>query len=205
LTLPVDTAHAGSPDEITQPELASFSNAYFFLNSAKNGVIFHAPVGGATTAHSDYPRSELREMTNSGKTEASWSNTSGTHIMTIRQAITHTPSTKPDVVAGQIHDSSDDVIEIRLFGSRLYVEADGDDLGPLDEGYVLGTTFTVKVEASGGHIKVYYNGDLKIDYDQSGSGWYFKAGCYTQSNPDKGDSPDDYGEVIIYSLQVTHV
>lgn len=205
LTLPIDTSHAGSPDEIKQPELATFTlNPYFRLNSSKNGVIFRANVNGATTSGSQYPRSELREMTNSGKQNASWSNTIGTHTMTIRQAITHTPSVKPDVVAGQIHDASDDVVMVRLEGKRLFVESDGEAIGELDGNYSLGTVFTVQMLAAGGHIKVYYNGEQKVDFIKAGSGFYFKAGCYTQSNVSRGDAPDAYGEVVIYSLQVSH-
>ncbi len=61
LTLPVDTSHAGSPDEIDQPELDTYSNAsFFFLNTLKTGVTFRAYTNGATTSGSGYPRSELR-------------------------------------------------------------------------------------------------------------------------------------------------
>lgn len=34
-------------------------------------------------------------------------------------------------------------------------------------------------------------------------GCYFKAGCYAQSNPDKGDDPQAYAEVVIYRLRVS--
>ncbi len=47
--------------------------------AACDGVQFRAPVDGVTTSGSSYPRSELREMTDSGSSEASWSSTSGTH------------------------------------------------------------------------------------------------------------------------------
>jgi hypothetical protein len=201
LTLPVGTA--GKPTEILQPQLAGFSlSPYFVLNAAKNGVQFVAPVGGATTSNSGYPRSELREM--KGGSLASWSNTSGTHTMTITEAITHLPVVKPHVVAGQIHDASDDVIMIRLENTNLFVEHNGTNLGTLDAHYQLGTVYTVKVVAASGRVKVFYNGALKVDSARSGSGWYFKAGCYTQSNPSKGDAPTAYGEVLIYALDVTH-
>lgn len=204
LTLPIDTGHAGKPDEITQPELAKFTNsAYFWLNSTHNGVIFQANVNGATTSNSGYPRSELREMTSTGQ-PASWSNSSGTHTMIIRQAITHLPVAKPDVVAGQIHNSSDDVIEIRLLNKQLFVKAGDKELGDLNSNYTLGTVFTVKVVAASGHIRVYYNDVQKVDYAKSGSGYYFKAGCYTQSNLSKGDLPVAYGQVEIYGLEVSH-
>jgi hypothetical protein len=205
LTLPVNTNHAGNPDEITQPELGKLTlDPYFRVNDTEDGLIFRAPVGGATTKSSGYPRSELREMSASGRQEASWSSAKGTHTLTVRQAITHLPAVKPHVVAGQIHDASDDVVMIRLEGSRLFVEAKGKEAGTLDAHYALGTVFTVKIVAAAGHIKVSYNDVLKVDYATARSGLYFKAGCYTQSNTQKGDAPAAYGEVIIYSLDVAH-
>jgi hypothetical protein len=205
ITLPVDTSHSGSPDEITQPELATFVlSPYFYVDSAGDGVVFMANAGGFTTSSSSYPRSELREMTSNGSSNASWSNTSGTHTMVVKEAFTHLPDVKPHVVGAQIHDASDDVIEVRLEGSRLFVDHNGTNLGDLNTNYALGTTYTLKIVAANGHIQAYYNDVLKVDYTHSGSGWYFKAGCYTQSNTSKGDLPSAYGEVVIYSLQVTH-
>jgi poly(beta-D-mannuronate) lyase len=203
--LPTNTAHDGDPDEINQPELAHFvSPPYFDLTPAKDGVVFQANAGGATTSNSSYPRSELREMASNGTKQASWSNDTGTHTMVVREAITHLPVVKPEVVAAQIHDSSDDVIMIKLSGSHLFVEANSKNIGDLDTNYALGTTYTAKIVASGGHIQVYFNDALKVDYIKSKSGLYFKAGCYTQSNVSKGDAPDAYAQVIIYALQVTH-
>lgn len=208
LTLPVETTHAGSPDEIRQPELATFTlTPYFAVNEAADGVRFRAPCGGATTRGSSYPRAELREMTADGAAEAAWSTETGTHTLFVRQAITHLPRAKPHVVAGQVHDANDDVIMIRLEGERLFVEGDGKELGDLDRKYVLGTVFTVQVVVADGSIQVYYN-DLatpKVTLPNvRQSGCYFKAGCYTQSNTKKGDAADDYGEVVIHELRVTH-
>lgn len=205
LTLPIAAQNGDGPEEITQPQLASFILApYFQLNAEKNGVMFQAPVGGVTTENSKYSRSELREMTGNGSKRASWSNTSGTNTMTIRQAITRAPAVKNEVVAGQIHDAEEYIILIRLNGSTLFVQADGKNIGTLDNNYVLGTAFDVQISASNGRIRVLYNGVQKADYAKSGSGYYFKAGCYTQSNPSKGDNPNDFGQVVIYSLQVSH-
>lgn len=205
LTLPVETSRSGNPDEIKQPELGWFTQSpHFELNNQKNGVIFRANVEGATTKGSSYPRSELREMTDSGKQLASWSSFSGTHTMFIKQAITHLPVVKSEVVAGQIHDASDDVIMIRLNGKRLFVEGSRQVIGELDPTYNLGTTFSVKIVASDGRIKVYYNDVQKVDYVKSGQGYYFKAGCYSLSNLSKGDQAGAYGEVVIYDLQVSH-
>ena len=205
ITVPVETDHPGDPDEHTQPELASFElEPYFMLSPSRDSVLFRAHAGGATTSGSDYPRSELREMSADGAQEASWSTTSGTHSMTVRQAITHLPVEKPHVVAGQIHDAEDDVIMIRLEGSHLFVEAGGDEVATLDSAYELGTIFSVRLVASGGHIRVFYDGEMKLDLERDSEGCYFKAGCYTQSNTSRGDEASAYGEVAVYELTLTH-
>lgn len=206
-TLPIGSS--GSPTEIKQPALATYIKApYFTLNGAGNAVVFRAPVNGVTTSGSGYPRSELREMTNGGKDNASWSTTSGAHVMFIDQAITAVPKTKKHVVAGQIHDASDDVIVIRLEYPKLFIDINGNDGPVLDSNYSLGKRFTVKFVAVGGQIKIYYNGSQVPAYtmSKSGSGNYFKAGAYTQSNCSKESVCDssNYGEVAIYGLSVQH-
>jgi hypothetical protein len=207
VTLPIGEEE--HPTEIKQPQLNTYTNnPHFMVNSAKNGVQFRAHAGGVTTSGSNYPRSELREMTNNGTSNASWSTTSGTHTMFIRQAITNLPAVKPHVVAGQIHDGSDDVIVIRLEGKKLFIDVGGSDGPTLDSNYTLGKIFTVKFEASGGKIRIYYNGNNSPTYtmSKSTSGCYFKAGAYTQSSCKtiSGESCNAYGEVVIYDLQITH-
>jgi hypothetical protein len=206
LTLPV--GRQGHPLEVLQPTLSAVGNSAFFRLQPDRGVRFRAPVGGVTTENSKYPRTELREMTPDGRRKAAWSSTAGRHVMTISQAISATPRAKPHVVAGQIHDAEDDIIMIRLEGRRLFVESDGDDVGLLDPDYRLGTTFTVSIVASPAGIRVTYKtprrGSSVVDMRKAGHGWYFKAGCYPQSNPDRGDHPSNYGEVVIYALTIRH-
>jgi hypothetical protein len=195
----------GDALEVSQPALATYRNAAFFdIGPKGSGVLFTAAAGGATTSGSSYPRSELREMTGGGKTKAAWSNKSGVHTMTLTQAITAVPKVKPHVVAGQIHDADDDVMMIRLEGKRLFVESDGDEVGLLNASYVLGTTFTVKITASSSGIKVVYNDAKTVSLKNVGSGFYFKAGCYTQSNTSKGDAASAAGAVLVHALAVTH-
>lgn len=204
ITLPVDSPSvSGSPDEIKQPSLANYSIDPWFVVQG-NAVRFRANCGGATTSGSGYARSELREMTNNGTTLASWSNSVGTHILFVREAFTKLPAVKPHAVGAQIHDASDDIIMIRLESQRLFVEGGGKELGDMDVAYQLGTPFDALVVAYKGRILVYYNNVLKVNYTKSGSGWYFKAGVYTQSNIANGDSADDYGETLIYALSVIH-
>src|SRR5882757_1786752 len=111
-------------------------------------------------------------MTNNDSGNASSSTTSGTNTMAIDEAITATPAVKPHVVAGQVHDASDDVLVIRLEGSKLFVDHNGTDGPTLTSSYALGTRFTVQIVASGGHIKVSYNGAQADDYAISSSGDY---------------------------------
>ena len=212
LTLPIGSS--GNPNEISWPALRTFTvSPYFQLNPSGPGVIFQANAGGVTSGNSDYPRCELREMTSDGKDQMAWSTTSGKHTMMVTEAFTHLPEAKPEVVGGQVHNDKDDVIMIRLSGSRLFVEHNGSSLGDLAATYKLGTFFNLKIQATGGRIQIFYDDMVKPKVDEaeatacgsSGSPLcYFKAGVYTQSNTSTGDKPTAYGEVIITALSVTH-
>jgi hypothetical protein len=208
LTLPIGAAK--KPTEIKQPVLATYTDQWFstIAIEAGNGVRFRAPVTGVTTANSAYPRSELREMTSDGRGNASWSSTGGTHSLFIDQAITALPQTKPELVAGQIHDAKDDVLVIRLEGSNLYINVDGKNVHLLNPNYILGERFTLQFAVSSGQTQVHYNGSAKpqFSFAKDYSGAYFKAGAYTQSNctRERVCSEENLGEVLIYQLVVTH-
>lgn len=208
LTLPVDSSGgtSGTAAEIRQPTLGSYRHpTWFVANAAGNGVMFRAHANGATTSeNTDYARSELREMTSGGASNASWSPNSGTHTMILTQSITRLPgSSKPEVVAGQIHDGSDDVLQVRLEGRRLFLSLDdGQDEVDLTTNYTLGAGFALVITSTPNGITVTYNGVTKVSNfkpSDAGSAWYFKAGCYTQSN-----ESGTYGEVIVYDLRISH-
>jgi len=207
LQLPI--GQQGSVTEVSLPALNTFADDCFHLNAAQNGVVFKANCGGVTTSGSSYPRSELREMTGNGLSQAAWSTDTGIHSMYIKEAIMHLPDVKPQVVAGQIHKIVSDLIEVRLEGTKLFLEYDTGATvhgAILASNYKLGTVFTLRIVASAGHIKTYYNDSIAPaqDFPANYSGCYFKAGCYTQSNTTKGDSAGAYGEVCVYELVVTH-
>jgi hypothetical protein len=198
LTLP--TGKEGSPDTIDGSKLASYHSKFFQLNEQRDAIVFTANAGGATTSGSKYPRSELREM--DGDKKASWDGRKGTHTMVLDQAITAAPSAKPDVIAGQIHATSDDLMQIHLSGKQLTVKyADGKKKVVLDDDYKLGTRFTTKIESSGGHVKVWYNGQQKADLAINSSTSYFKAGAYVNCNTGKAN---DVGQVEVFRADVTH-
>jgi poly(beta-D-mannuronate) lyase len=204
LTIPV--GDHDDPKEIEQPKLSTFQDPRFFhVDATRTGVVFRAGVDGVTTSGSDYPRSELREMSGGGRKEASWTNKRGTHVMTLQEAITSTPKAKPEVVAAQIHDDEDDVLMVRLNGTRLIVETeDKGPIGVLDPNYVLGTRYALQITADRSGIRVTYNNARTVTYKKTGEDYYFKAGCYTQSNEDQDEPDGAYGEVVIYSLAVQH-
>lgn len=204
ITLP--TGEEGSPTEVKQPALNTFSVDPFFT-VAGDGVQFRAPVNGVTTSGSSYPRSELREMTDNGTENASWSSTSGTHTLVVRESFDHLPAEKPHLVGAQIHDSDDDVTVFRLEGSNLYI-TDGDTTHHklVTSSYTLGTVFEAKFVVSGGQVKAYYNGVLQTTISKDFSGAYFKAGAYTQANCGNSSpcSASNYGQTTIHSVSVTH-
>ncbi|MGQ0842016.1 polysaccharide lyase family 7 protein [Actinokineospora sp.] len=190
------------PDEVKQPSLATYRvDPWFKVNTTCDGVRFRAAVNGVTTSGSNYPRSELREM--NGTTNAGWSSTSGTHILTIDQAVNRLPDDKPHIVVGQIHNGTDDVSVFRVEGTNLYVTNDNDSHHKLvTSNFALNTRFQVKFVVSGGQIKAYYNGVLQTTITRSFTGGYFKAGAYTQANCTNSTpcSSANYGEATIYNV-----
>ena len=231
LTLPVDGNGDDRADEIRQPCLAvacydpsrkmydnpefkvPFSSVWFHVTDNSDGVIFRAPVNGATTSGSDNARSELRELApadeDGDEIEARWSNKGpAVHTMELEQAINSTPRRYPSVVVAQIHNDDDDVILIKYREGRLFADADrGDFDETLDENYRLGTRFKLRIQATQGQIRVTYNDAKTVTYKKESDTMYFKAGVYNQSNLEKypDESPNSYGEVVIYKLKVTHV
>jgi hypothetical protein len=212
VTLPIcadGSQSCSTPLEVTQPKLKTYSvSPWFQLNAAKTAILFRANHGGVTTSGSSNPRSELREMTSNGSANASWSSTSGTHTMWIKEAITHLTTVKPQTVVGQIHDANDDITVFRLEGSNLYItDANTTHAYLITSTYTLGTIFTVKMSVTGGVISYYYNEKLlPFTEKKSFSGAYFKIGNYTQSNPSTApsESPSAYAETAVYDFKVTH-
>jgi hypothetical protein len=204
LTIPVKDSSTGWAQEVKQPALAGYQDPRYF-SAGGGAVTFTAPVDGATTSGSKYPRSELRETTGDGGGLASWSTGSGVNMMQVTESIQHLPVAKPELVFAQIHGPSDDLIEAEIDENRLYINHNGVQYGQdLADNYVLGTKFTLEIVATSSYVNVYYNGVRDMHQDLPSTGDYFKAGCYTQSNTSHGDAPSAYGQVNIYALAVSH-
>jgi len=206
LTLPELTEPGGKLREVPAAELRTFVHpSFFFVGPDQKAVVFRAPCGGHTTKNSDYPRSELREMTADGKKRAAWSTKDkARHEMNMRVAITRTPKKKRHVVCAQIHEPDDDLLMIRLERRHLFIERNKLPEVTLTRDYALGDVFDLRIVAGRGRVRVWYESEQKLDWKVAQDGCYFKAGCYTQSNPKKGDAAEDVGEVEIHSLTVEH-
>jgi hypothetical protein len=209
LQLPV-AKDADSIVEVKQPQLATYSKSPYFVTVSSNcssGVKFLAPVNGAHTSGSHYARTELREMTNNGTANASWSSTIGTHTFTETIAFTALPKGKPDVVGAQIHNATEDISLLVLRGTKLYI-SNGDDSKArlVTDNYKLGTKVDMKWVVSGGVTKAYINGSLQLTFNRAYDGAYFKAGAYPQASCDNSSpcSSSNYGSTIITKLAVSH-
>lgn len=204
----------GNPDsivEIKQPQLAQYAKSpYFIVANTKNcgaGVRFRAPINGAHTSGSHYARSELREMTPDGMSNASWSSTVGTHTFDETVAFIATPTGKPDVVGAQIHNATEDISLLVLRGTNLYVTNSGAGTFALvSNSYKLGTNINMRWTVSGGTTQAFVNGVLQLSFDRAYAGAYFKAGAYPQASCQNASpcKSSNYGSTIITKLMVSH-
>lgn len=187
--------------QVSPPQLATFEQKpYFYTEGAATGVVFEAPVNGATTPNSPNPRSELRQLNGDGS-NAEWSNKNETWIMDVWLKFTVAPNSSDPtrgVVGMQIHDGVDDVSVLRYERSGdLYVTR-GDDSHwkKIDDNHKLNTYMKVRVEArKGGGIHWYRDGVQVAAFPGVFSGCYFKTGCYTQGNESNSTGK---GQVVIY-------
>jgi hypothetical protein len=209
------------PDGVEDKTLCGeANNEYFHLSDAKDAIVFFAPVrsDNGTTPNSDNIRSELRERLPDGSADIYWT-TTGTHMLYVKQAITHLPINYPNLVATQIHGNKDDGIDdsmvLRLENQKLFLSFNGGKLRSnvtIKTNYTLGTVheviFLVKdgkhycyYSEDGGLLDKYNNGTANAylvkadgnDYvmDLNYDETYFKVGNYTQSNANKEGADTD--------------
>lgn len=203
--------------EIKYPALTAYTAEWFHLNATGDGAVFMARTDGGHTSGSKNPRSELREMSSDGKSNAAWSTTVGTHSMEIEQSVDVLPQgAKPHVVVGQIHNASDDVTVFRVEGrtdtrdiASIWITNGDTTHGYLiTDNYHRGDKFRVGFKVSGGIIQYTFNGQpVNYALPKKTTGCYFKAGCYNQSGGIVTKLPDgqvDYAQVTIYAVQVCH-
>lgn len=196
------------------------NNEFFYLNDTKDAIVFKAPIrtDNGTTPNSSNIRSELRERLADGSADIYWT-TEGSHMVYVKQAISHLPINKPQLVATQIHGNKDDGIDdamvMRLENSHLFLSFNGTKLRSnvtIKTNYTLGTIHEVIFLVVDGKHYCYYSedGNLLNAYNNGTASSYlvkadgndfvmnlnydqsyFKVGNYTQSNADEEGSDTD--------------
>ncbi|MEQ9304733.1 MAG: polysaccharide lyase family 7 protein, partial [Marinoscillum sp.] len=196
------------------------NNEYFYVDNSENAIVFFAPIrsNNGSTPNSDYIRSELREREPDGSVDIYWT-TEGSHMIYVKQAITHLPINKSHLVATQIHgnksDGIDDAMVMRLENSHLFLSFNGGDLRSdltIKTDYTLGDVHEViflvvdglhycYYSEDGNLLNAYNNGNASSYLVKDGSNdyvmdlnydqSYFKVGNYTQSNADQEGSDTD--------------
>jgi hypothetical protein len=201
-----------SPTDVYEPTLDALNDQYVYVNDANKSVVFYTPLDGSTTSGSTYPRTELRELLQDGTGGmASWSITSGWHVLEYDVAIDMIPTlaSHQKTVFGQIHDSSADVIELMALintDNEISCRLNGTTQTSAITSYTLGTFFHVRLEVSNSTVYIYYNDTLAYTFTGlTNTGCYFKAGCYAQANStDAGWVAGDYSQAQIKNLTVMH-
>jgi hypothetical protein len=202
LTLPAPH----SPVTVKQPQLATYSAEPFF---AVRGcaIQFQTPVNSATTPNSRYPRSELREMTDGGRRKPAWSSSAGRHELDVDLAFTRLPAGKPHVVGAQVHDGSDDIVTLRLEGSKLWITHRNHSHQTLvTDAYRLGTRLRLAFVVQQNMVAAFVDGRLVATIDDTFDGGYFKTGAYVQANCSNSlpCSATNAGAVLVHALAVKH-
>lgn len=216
---------------VTLPELVAGYSAdpYFKVvtdASGVNRVQMRVSVGGPRTSGSNYARTELRELDQSGNNIAFNPTAAGTHRQAGKSTITALPPNKPETVIAQLHNSNKDRIAIRTqagpggVGNKISIRVNGTVNAPGWQdtaNYVLGTEVSWKMECINGTWRVYINDmttpkvtvahSVLQDSDAStgvtASSWYFKAGNYIQSST-TDDAATAYATVLLRDLTHTH-
>lgn len=179
-----------------------------FMNGGKTGVTATNPQGGTK-----YPRTEFREMaTGSTSTKAAWSGSSGHHIMRGTSAVLHMAPVKPEVVVAQVHDASDDTLQIHVTGSSATgpqtwnLKVNGTQAATLLTGVALGTEVSWDIDVNNGTLTVKINGTTKYTGSPGwGSGQYYKCLTYAQQNStDQANASTEYSRTSLRNLFVSH-
>jgi hypothetical protein len=221
LGLPID-ANGGITGTAVSITTASLMNGYtsdYFYTKADSGVVFWAPVNGATTSGSTHPRSEFREVLKPTDNSVNWSYTTPSKLYA-KLAVNQVPADTGKLVIGQIHGyGTVNVPMVLIFFSynkttktaTVYAGVhNASDTQAKD--YTLATNialdqkFTYELDVSDKAVlSISVNGatpiNVNIDVSWKGASLYYKAGNYVQEHK---ASATEGGMVTFYALSATH-
>lgn len=208
LTLP-----DGDASEVTSAELrAGYASRYFHL--ADNGaLVFMAPAGAGSTAHSVYPRAELRELLDPEDDNRNWSG-AGFHQLQASARVLRAPNTQK-IIVGQVHGfDARPLLKLQWQKGRIkalikrHPQGGNEDISHVFTTPVANDLFSYSIEVHEGVLTVEVNGErIQHDVYRADPAWrdiafYFKAGAYVQDDENNGD--EDFGEVQFTQLSVRH-
>lgn len=217
LGLPVDSSGGTNGESASIPAtqlVAGYSNALYFYTGTDGAMTFWAPVTGATTSGSSYPRSELRELLYPPSTETNWF-AYGLHTLNAQCKVLQVPSTGK-VIIGQIHGYTGaalPMVKIEYENGTMYgtvktnANDDGSDYDFIFGNTSLSNTITYEITALNGLITIVINGVTNsMNIFQTDTNWetntlYFKAGDYCQDNT---GTSNEGARVSFYSLSIYH-
>jgi hypothetical protein len=216
LTLPVDAqgGTSGEAAEIPTSRLIDGYRSGYFCVEPSGAVKFWAPVNGATTDESEYPRSELRYLIDPDDDNVNWNPGRDDAGLSSRLVVERVPSSTHKVVIGQIHGfGTNAFIKLRYLYNpsthRAAVAAlvnedphasDSTNYGSVG-GLANGEPFTYSIAVVARTITIKVNRHVLTSFHVP-YGWlhvpmYFKAGTYDQAN---GSSSTDGGRVAFSQL-----
>jgi hypothetical protein len=207
-----------SPAQLEGP--TGFQDSYFYTDPTDGAMTFWDPENGVVTPHSNYPRSELAEVSAAGSI-ANWP-IAGHNTLSATLEVVKVPD---HVCVGQVHiglpievgltPSTKPLLELYYASTGavvLGIETMPEPIGApgTQTLYVvatvpLGTKFSYSIGLAGsGEITVVLNGVASaytMPASFNGYGMYFKAGDYNQST---GPDPTVGATVKFYALNVAH-
>jgi len=213
------TCTAGSVDSASTTQLiAGYTNAPYFYTGTDGAMVFWAPINGATTSGTTFPRSELRELINTNDTSVDWT-LYGTHILNAQVKVLQVPTSTKEVIIGQIHAYSGDALPtVKVIYDNGKVHAtiktnstdDGSDFDFPTVTSGLSNSITYQIEVVNGLISVVINGITNSynifhsDPNYTNETQYFKAGDYCQADSCSNPANADGARIAFYALTRFH-
>lgn len=228
LTVPVDAKGGTTGLAANLVNLTKYQSKYFY-HTVDSGVVFNAPVNGATTAHSYGARTELRELNTDGS-YAFWNLAKG-GTLTATLAVNHIPTYvtgKPGKeIIGQIHGKDHELVRLYYENNTVYFKNDRSGSSNTEHKFLLtdssGHTpnvslnekFSYMIDAHGSAltVKLYVDNHVYSSVTSINPIWqsdtlYFKAGVYlgvtATPHVDVGQG-SGYGQNTFYGLEFSHV
>lgn len=220
LTIPVDASGGTSGEAVDLPAstlTGGYSSQWFSMSASGKAVEFWAPVNGASTDGSHYPRSELRELLDPSDDNVNWT-VAGQSVLQAKCKVMQVPSSTGKVVVGQIHgfQTAPLVKLVYAYSTTANTGSVYALINPtpdsttttklaLASNIALGQAFSYEIDVSAGALTMWVDSNAMASYtvnaQWNGIGMYYKAGDYVQAS---GSSSTDGGRVAFYRFIATH-